>query len=351
MQPASWGLTVENATFYNYDREPMVAVGGFSKALGGGYNLIGNFGGETRFSGIRWIESSGTAGGLRAIWRWPDEHLVTDVDGTFADQPFCAGCHVLLSGLVDKDGFPDCYKDERYSASVCKPDYHFVAVGFSAKPPCGACRNPAVGSAYRDEEGMSVRVDDGAYLKRKWRPEGKWTLVDFDVSSDAPHMWIVGDNDDTYYGRWSKANGTWVSKHRMRVDFTFYDQFDGLERMATGMEAVISGDGASLQWQKEATMRMTDGEVQRQLLDAERKRLAAELSNESYTLRVMVIRDLARPLKINGSHARQLFTDTVWHRCELVPEKCATDGIRYPSLPGKRIGRQVGKYQIMTHLT
>ena len=84
------------------------------------------------------------------------------------------------------------------------------------------------------------------------------------------------------------------------------------------MEAVISGDGASLQWQKEATMRMTDGEVQRQLLDAERKRLAAELSNESYTLRVMVIRDLARPLKINGSHARQLFTDTVWHRCELV---------------------------------
>ena len=58
--PASWGLTVENATFYNYDRTGMAAVGGFSKADGGGYTLRGNYGGETRFRGIRWIESPGT---------------------------------------------------------------------------------------------------------------------------------------------------------------------------------------------------------------------------------------------------------------------------------------------------
>ena len=61
---------------------------------------------------------------------------VTDVDGTFADQPFCAGCHVLFSSLIGgNDVFPDCYTDGRYSGSVCKPNYHFVAVGFSAKPP------------------------------------------------------------------------------------------------------------------------------------------------------------------------------------------------------------------------
>ena len=135
--------------------------------------------------------AAGAVRGLRpprAIWRWEDEHLVTDLDGTFADQPFCAGCHVLFSWLVGGGGdvFPDCYTDERYSGSVCKPNYHFVALGFSAKPPCGACRNPAVTSRYRGEEGMFVSADDGPYLIHKWRPEGKWTLVDLDVSSDRP---------------------------------------------------------------------------------------------------------------------------------------------------------------------
>ena len=36
IQPASHGLTVEDAVFINYDREGMVAVGGFSKAIPAG---------------------------------------------------------------------------------------------------------------------------------------------------------------------------------------------------------------------------------------------------------------------------------------------------------------------------
>ena len=138
----------------------------------------------------------------------------------------------------------------------------------------------------------------------------------------------------------------------MSVVFKYNDQFDKLERIATGFEAIISEDGTSLDWENEATTRISDREVQNLLTDAREERDMGRMSNESYTLRVQVIIEwLAKPQKINGSHTAQLFTDTIWHRCELVPHKCATDGIRYPSLPGKRIGRQMGKYQIMSHLT
>ena len=56
---------------------------------------------ETRFSGITWLQSD-----RRVKWRWDDEALYTDLDGTFTEQPFCAappgqvtGCHVLSNGL------------------------------------------------------------------------------------------------------------------------------------------------------------------------------------------------------------------------------------------------------------
>ena len=35
-------------------------------------------------------------------------------------------------------------------------------------------------------------------------------------------------------------------------------------------------------------------------------------------------------LAVNGSYTgRQLFTDVPWYRCELVPDRCATDGVKY----------------------
>ena len=179
-QPASWGLTVINATFINYDRLGMVAVGGFSKPDGPGYSFQGNYGGETRFSGTRWITSS-----HRMRWRWNDVHLVTDVDGTFADEPFCAGCHVVRSGLMaSTSAFPDCFHDARYDASVCKPNYHFVTLGFLTQPPCGPCSNTPARLSYRGEEGMFVAASDATFLKHKWRPEGRFSLVSLDVSTD-----------------------------------------------------------------------------------------------------------------------------------------------------------------------
>ena len=159
MTPAHWGLTVQNATFINYDRPGMIAVGGFAKAAppGAGYSFIGNGGVETRFVGTRWVESP-----RRVRWRWNDEMLLTDVDGTFADQPFCKGCHVVRSALLaNSDAFPDCYPDARYGGSVCKPNYRFVVVAFNAKPPCGPCSNPPVRISYRR------RVKGSALCRRR----------------------------------------------------------------------------------------------------------------------------------------------------------------------------------------
>lgn len=147
MTPASWGLTVENATFVNYDRPGFIAVAGFAKAspAGAGYDFINNGGFETRFRGTRW-----TAGSVyRSQFRWQSEFLITDLDGTFAEQPFCAGCHVLSSPLLTAtDAFPDCYYDARYDGSVCKPSYNVVLVGFDAAKTCGPCFHPQIRLSY-----------------------------------------------------------------------------------------------------------------------------------------------------------------------------------------------------------
>ena len=93
VQAASSGMTVDNATFINYDRTGMVAVAGFAKALpphGAGYDFKNAGAQETRFSNITWLQSN-----YRVRWRWDDEALFTDLDGTFCEQPFCVGCHVL----------------------------------------------------------------------------------------------------------------------------------------------------------------------------------------------------------------------------------------------------------------
>ena len=96
----------------------MLAVGGFAKAMPpdpSGYDFSNAGAQETRFSGIKWLQSN-----YRVAWRWNDEALYTDLDGTFTEQPFCAappgqvaGCHVLRNGLVtDSQAFPDCYHDD-----------------------------------------------------------------------------------------------------------------------------------------------------------------------------------------------------------------------------------------------
>ena len=323
---AAWGLTVENATFINYDRPGMAAVAGSAKMVpaNAGYDFVGNGGAETRFSGTRWVESQ-----YRARWRWQSEALLTDVDGTFAEQPFCAGCHVLKSNLLaTHDAFPDCYQDKRYDGSVCKPQYRFVVAGFKATPPCGPCANPPIRLSYRNEDGLYVRAGDASYLRHKWRAASKFNLVELDISSKTPMPKIVGEHDSTFHASWTSASGEWLSRRRLSFNFTFTDQLDGQRKHATNYEAVISEDGATLTFQvNSATMSVDRAVTNAQLAEG-----------------------LPIAIPINGSQTPQLYTDVVWHRCELKPHMCEGDGIRYPNQPKAEIGRGSGSFQIMGNL-
>ena len=276
--------------------------------------------------------------------------LLTDLDGSFAEQPFCAGCHVLRSSLVgSRDAFPDCYYDARYEGSVCKPNLHFVVVGFTAKPPCGPCANPPVRVSYRGEDGIYVKADDASYLRNKWRPQGKFNLVELDVTTEQVTLSIVGEHDTEFQGSWRHATGTWLTKHRLAVEFDFVDQFDTYEKKATQYEAIISQDGSTLTWlDNTATLQISTAEIDKQIQQAQGLFDRTILSNESYQLRVAEIMRMGESHPINGT--RQLFTDVVWYRCESLPHKCAADAIKYPDEAGATIGRQAGSFQIRGNL-
>jgi hypothetical protein len=122
--PHQAGLYVTGATFINYDRPGMVAVTGAHRNCEPcPYMFVASQGSEVRWRNTRWLESN-----YRVRWRWENEAIFVDLDGTFADQPFCTQCTVLSNALVwDARALPECYPDFRYGW-VCKPDVHFTAV-------------------------------------------------------------------------------------------------------------------------------------------------------------------------------------------------------------------------------
>ena len=157
-ETACWlGLTVENATFINYDRQGMVAVGGFAKAIPPGYlyDFWDAGGMETRFSGTKWFQTT-----KRVRWRWNNELLLVDLDGSFCDRPSwsAVGCQVVRNDLVlqNAHSFPDCYMDGRYDGSVCKSSTtHLVKAGFMPADPLMTIVKLRM--SYRDSNGMFVR--------------------------------------------------------------------------------------------------------------------------------------------------------------------------------------------------
>lgn len=115
----------------------MMAVGGFSQAVPGDflYDKWDAGGMETRFRGTRWLQSD-----FRVRWRWANEMLLTDIDGSFCDRPFWSGgCSVVRNDLVlqNAQSFAECVMDMRYDASVCQKrgDDHVVKVGIAAPNP------------------------------------------------------------------------------------------------------------------------------------------------------------------------------------------------------------------------
>ena len=276
--PCWLGLDVVNATFLNYDRQGMMAVGGFSQAVPGDflYDKWDAGGMETRFSGTRWLQSD-----YRVRWRWANEMLLNDVDGSFCDRPsWSGGCSVVRNDLVlqDEARFAECVMDMRYDASVCKQvdSNHVVKVGISMFNPKMLIAKMMV--AYRDSDGPWVRADDASYLRNKWRPEGAYNLIELDLATDKPTATILGEYDGEYVGGWHEARGEWLSSRVARFAFTYRSIWTH-ETVTEDMDARLSPDGTRLEWY-----------------------------NGTYG--------------VNGTRSRQLYSDVPWYRCELVPEKC-----------------------------
>ena len=158
----------------------MIAVAGFPKAFPpAAYDFAGGGLIETRFRDIKWFEAD-----YRVRWRWDNEALFEDVDGTFVDQPFCAGCSVLNNGLVrDTRAFPECYHDWRYHGPICKPPLEFVSVAFDV--PFDRLEFAPLYVRYhmrRDTADFYVNEDDADYMRDLWRPRNSYNLVHMDAA-------------------------------------------------------------------------------------------------------------------------------------------------------------------------
>ena len=300
------GLTVANSTFINYDRSNMIAVAGFAKALpphGSGYDFRNAGAMETRFSAIQWIESS-----TRVRWRWANEALFVDVDGSFTGHG--AGSAVLENPMVSNaNAFPECYQDVRYGGTVCGPELQFVQMGllpregdpFEFGPFCNRrclllrtmltprpASNPNLAADpalivddmsasyhYASKSSNYVTADDTQYLRSKFYPQGLYQLVELDLAADVLRPTVVGwrRGDIT---PWTTSTGTWTGTRQMHFSVAFIDEFTQLPDTRT-LVAELSEDDATLTW-------------------------------------------------VNGSDLRyglhQLFTHVPWVRCELRPADC-----------------------------
>ena len=211
---------------------------------------------ETRFSGTTWHQSD-----KRVHWRWVDEAILTDLDGTFTDN--APGCTVVHNNLVsDPRAFPECYQDPRYSGTVCC-GLKFVTVGMSpsdAMLVLGPDKHSGKVSYRPGASGIYVEPTDTAYLRNKWRPVGAQFLVDFDASQAsgqaAPRL--IGEatllnQGETNMG-WRSATTTWVGAHALNMTFTYVDEFT-LEEYTVMASAVVSAAGDELSWQVPAAAR------------------------------------------------------------------------------------------------
>ena len=275
--PAWFGLTVEGATFINYDRAGLVAVAGFAKAFPSPYyNFMYAGAMETRFAHIAWHQSD-----HRVRWRWYDEALFVDMDGSFTGEQ--AGSSVLDSPLVaDRAAFPDCYHDSRYGGTVCPPhtatgrEIRFVQVGFLPADPMERIEHVRISHL---PGGQYVRADDTAYLRDKWRPAGSAFLVQMDAATDVLRATMLGD-PPALLPPWTSLVGRWVGPRVVQFDA----RYSGGARQ---LLAEMSSDGSVMTF-----VNGTDPEY--------------------------------------GAH--EVSTHVPWYHCEVVPRQCVGT-TRYHQLP------------------
>ena len=307
--PVKSGLYVTGATFINYDRPSVAAVTGATKVCEGcPYGVIPANTAETRFRNTRWIESF-----YRVRWRFDNEALFRDLDGTFTGRDFCAQprpraqCTVLKNAIVtDARATPECFSDVRYGWGVCKGDVQFVAVdnavahdGSMPEWPCGMAyqmRRNATRGIYMDQD-----APDMAHLRDLWLAEGfhwypygrhTWAFIHMDISSDRLSATLPANDklqDASFWASWSSARGEWINRRTIRMTWTFEDQLEEGSPFSSGFL---------------------------------RRTLIGDLSEDGGTLVWRNGSDLAV-----SSH--QLLTQIPWYRCEVHPQRCARSGARY----------------------
>ena len=105
------------------------------------------------------------------------------------------------------------------------------------------------------------------------------TTIELDTASDTLTMHIVGEYDDGYQPGFQFARAAWVSRRRLRADFsrTVLDQrawswgammpvySEQLGVVASGFEAVISEDGGTLTWVTGAVVHPDPAEIRRKV--------------------------------------------------------------------------------------
>ena len=277
-------LTVRNGTFVNY-RQNAVATAGMARV-----ELYGGGGGwETKFEAITWQNAQ-----RRVRWRWGDEGVFTDVDGTFTEVG--PGYFAATSGLLaDGRASPECKYDVRYSGMLCSPALRMVRfevgqVPDTERPFALHVRygdNRKAPQCYTGREvrvGSYVQASECLYLRDKWYPEGEFFHVEMDATAPVLKPRAVGPP-----GGWWRSGtiGEWDFGDPLRVAATFTFQTTcqvigvGLLPCERNLSATFSVDGTQLLW------------------------------NESWP---------------------ELRTHVPWFRCELVPTKCVGK-VRYPSLP------------------
>jgi hypothetical protein len=296
-------LTVRNVTFANY-RQKSVATAGMARV-----ELYGGGGGwETRFAGVTWQNAQ-----RRVRWRWNDEGVFTDMDGTFTEVG--VGYFAATSELLaDRRAFPECRYDVRYSGMLCSSALRMVRFEVGGVPSGESAYlfqvrygdNRKAPECYTGREvrvGSFVQSSECRYLSDKWYPEGEFFHVEMDATAPVLTPRVVGGRS----GWWrAGTEGAWDFSDPLHVAAQFAFQTEclvpdvGMVNCIRNLTATFSVDGTQLLW------------------------------NESWP---------------------ELRTHVPWYRCELVPAKCVGK-VRYPSLPSsgkKTITRRLIHGRKFTH--
>ena len=229
--------------------------------------LKGSGGWETRFSGITWSNSR-----YRVGWRWEQEGILVDVDGSFSGRPLPTDGQMLTvvganSLLTNPRVFPDCVEDLRYGAPkqsscsdpyipglICPHTFIRIAVreagGYYAQKPLVIAHGAVMPTLDDADTGLQATVPFGTFVKsydsvfllHKWRPVGHTYLIEMDIngagSTLMPSLVYGGARPS-----WQFAAARW-SKDRTQILADLTD-FNG---DVTSFNGTLAANGEQIDW-------------------------------------------------------------------------------------------------------